>query len=404
MALLPAMTAWAEVGDEFTKNNLKYKVTSENPNTVELVGYKSQPSGALEIPASVVNGDNDYEVTSIGNSAFGATSLTSVKIPSGVTTISQWAFEYCTNLKSVIFAERSQLTILNKGAFDTCSSLMSINIPEGVTSIGDYAFNSCRSLTSINIPSSVTSIGGLAFAQTNLTSINIPSSVTSIGGQAFTSCSNLISVTFAEGSQLTNIGQSAFRYCSNLTSISIPEGVKSINDHAFSDCSNLTSFTIPKYVTSIDKAAFARCSNLASITIPESVTYIGEWAFLDCSCLASITIPKGVRWINNYAFDGCKSMEDVYCYADPTILTWSGADNSFKNNKATICHVADVDAWTEKFANVNVTFVGDLSTDINALSPAIIEGKRAVYNLAGQRIGGMAKGLNIVDGRKVMVK
>ena len=382
MALLPAMTAWAEVGDEFTKNNLKYKVTSENPNTVELVGYKSQPSGALEIPASVVNGDNDYEVTSIGNSAFGATSLTSVKIPSGVTTISQWAFEYCTNLKSVIFAERSQLTILNKGAFDTCSSLMSINIPEGVTSIGDYAFYSCRSLTSINIPSSVTSIGGLAFA----------------------SCSNLISVTFAEGSQLTNIGQSAFRYCSNLTSISIPEGVKSINDHAFSDCSNLTSFTIPKYVTSIDKAAFARCSNLASITIPESVTYIGEWAFLDCSCLASITIPKGVRWINNYAFDGCKSMEDVYCYADPTVLTWSGADNSFKDNKATICHVADVDAWTEKFANVNVTFVGDLSTGINALSPAIIEGKRAVYNLAGQRMDGMRRGLNIINGEKVWVK
>ena len=383
MALLPAMTAWAEVGDEFTKNNLKYKVTSENPNTVELTGYDGEkPTGALDIPAIVKNGGMDYEVTSIGNSAFGATSLTSVKIPSGVTTISQWAFEYCTNLKSVIFAERSQLTILNKGAFDTCSSLMSINIPEGVTSIGDYAFNNCRSLTSINIPSSVTSIGRLAFA----------------------SCSNLISVTFAEGSQLTNIGQSAFRYCSNLTSISIPEGVKSINDHAFSDCSSLTSFTIPKYVTSIDKAAFARCSNLASITIPESVTYIGEWAFLDCSCLASITIPKGVRWINNYAFDGCKSMEDIYCYADPTVLTWSGADNSFKNNKETICHVADVDAWTEKFANVNVTFVGDLSTDINALSPAIIEGKRAVYNLAGQRMDGMRRGLNIINGEKVWVK
>ena len=91
-------------------------------------------------------------------------------------------------------------TVIGDSAFFSCTSLTSITIPSSVTSIGNYAFESCTSLTSITIPSSVTSIGNYAFEScTSLTSITIPSSVTSIGNYAFYRCTNLTSINVAMG-------------------------------------------------------------------------------------------------------------------------------------------------------------------------------------------------------------
>ena len=115
----------------------------------------------------------------------------------------------------------------------------SITIPSGVTSIGDYAFSNCSALTSVTIPSSVTSIGGQAFNScVALTSITIPSSVTSIGVMAFAHCIALTSITILSG--VTSIGNIAFYNCSALTSITIPSSVTSIGSGAFSECTNLT--------------------------------------------------------------------------------------------------------------------------------------------------------------------
>ncbi len=127
--------------------------------------------------------------------------------------------------------------------------------PYTVTSIGDFAFYNCSSLTSVNIPEGVTSIGESAFHYcSSLTSVNIPEGVTSIGNCAFSNCSSLTSVTIPEG--VTSIGEYAFCYCSNLTSVTIPQGVTSIKRYAFSSCSSLTSVTIPEGVTSIGDYAF----------------------------------------------------------------------------------------------------------------------------------------------------
>jgi hypothetical protein len=154
-----------------------------------------------------------------------------------------------------------------EGAFNSCSSLTSITIPDSVTSIGDYAFESCSSLTSITIPDSVTSIGDGAFRHcSSLTSITIPDSVTSIGEDAFYDCTSLSSITIPDG--VTSIGSNAFSYCSSLTSITIPNSVVSIGGDAFYSCSSLTSITIPDSVTSIGEDAFSSCTSLASITIP----------------------------------------------------------------------------------------------------------------------------------------
>ena len=95
------------------------------------------------------------------------------------------------------FAENSQLISIGNFAFNGCSNLTSITIPNSVTSIGNSAFYNCSSLTSITIPNSVTSIGNSVFSGcSSLTSVTIPSSVNSIGSYAFSSCTNLTSVTF----------------------------------------------------------------------------------------------------------------------------------------------------------------------------------------------------------------
>ena len=207
-------------------------------------------------------------ITAIGYQFIGCTSLTSITIHSGVTSIGSGSFSGCSKLESVTFAEGSQLNSIGSSAFNDCSSLTSIEIPAGVTSIGNYAFFGCSSLTDVSFAegSQLTSIGDRAFQYCrSLTSIEIPAGVTSIGYGAFNGCSSLESVTFAEGSQLTSIGDRAFYECSSLTSIEIPAGVTSIGDYAFRDCSSLTSIEIPAGVTSIGYSAFWNCSNLETI-------------------------------------------------------------------------------------------------------------------------------------------
>ena len=166
---------------------------------------------------------------------------------------------------------------LGYAAFSDCSGLTSLTIPSSVTSIGEYAFDGCSGLTSLTIPSSVTSIGESAFEGcSGLTSLTIPSSVTSIGGSAFFGCSGLTSFTIP--SSVTSISYCAFLGCSGLTSFTIPSSVTSIGWGAFCGCSGLTSiYVYTEKLPNMGSDVFDGCdAKKCTVYVPKG-TYDDYW-------------------------------------------------------------------------------------------------------------------------------
>ena len=248
----------------------------------------------------------------------------------GLKNIPFQAFCDCANLINIEIPE--SVTSIGNYAFEKCTSLTTIKIPESVTSIGDSAFEDCISLTTMEIPESITSIGDSAFKNcTNLTTIEIPESITSIGHSTFYGCTNLTTIEIPES--ITSIGSYAFMNCTNLTTIEIPESITSIGHSTFYGCTNLTTIEIPESVTSIGGTAFEKCTSLTTIEIPESVTSIGYYTFYGCTNLTNIEIPKSVTSIEVYAFDYCPNLTTVNYMG--TIEQWNSISvNSGNQNLA----------------------------------------------------------------------
>ena len=311
---------------DFEVDGIYYNILSESDKTVEVTcrgewydSYTNEYTGRVTIPETVTYSGKTYSVTSIGGRAFDYCSgLTSVTIPNTVTTIGDHAFDECSGLKSLSIP--NSVTSIGNYAFGDCIGLTSVSIGNSVTSIGDYAFYYCSGLTSVTIPSSVTSIGNSAFYYcSGLTSVSIGNSVTSIGDYAFSGCSGLTSVTIP--SSVTEIGNYAFYYCSGLTSINVESGnsnydsrdkcnaiIETETNTLITGCQNTV---IPNSVTAIGNYAFYNCSGLTSVTIPNSVNSIGKSAFYNCTGLTSVTIPKSVNSIGEGAFYECSGLTSV---------------------------------------------------------------------------------------------
>ena len=210
---------------------------------------------------------------------------------------------YAKETLETVKIERGEIGI---SAFNSCPKLTTVELGNGVTSVGDNAFSKCTALKSINIGDGVTSIGKNAFnGCTALTNANIGSGV--IGESAFNGCTSLANVTLGNG--VTSIGKNAFLRCTALTSISIGSGVTSIESGAFNRCTALTNANIGS--GAIGASAFQDCSSLIAVTLGDGVTSIGANAFLRCTALTSMNIGSSVRTIENYAFSGCKALEEV---------------------------------------------------------------------------------------------
>ena len=224
-----------------TYNNAKYLGNAQNPYVV-LVKATSTSITSCTIHANTkVIADDAF---------FCCTGLTSITIPDGVTRIGNYAFYECSSLTSITIPD--SVTSIGQEAFRGCTGLTSITVADENTvyhSAGNCVIETasktliagCKK-SIIPTDGSVTSIGSWAFEDcTGLTSITIPDSVTSIGDFAFYNCTGLRSVTIGNG--VTNIGGSAFSRCTGLTSITIPDSVTSIGSNAFSNCTGLTNVT-----------------------------------------------------------------------------------------------------------------------------------------------------------------
>ena len=286
-------------------------------------------------------------VTSIGSCAFeDCSKLTSVEIPNRISLIGFAAFRNCESLSNITIP--NSVTSISAAAFQGCSSLTSVSMSNGVTSLGSSAFQGCTKLTSITIPNGVKIIWSDTFYNcSNLTSIVIPDGLTSIGDRAFRDCSSLTSIEIP--SSVTSIGDEAFNGCSSIKSITIPNGVTLIGEYAFYNCESLTNVIIPNTVTSIGNFAFSGCSNLLSINIPNSVTSIGKWAFYVCSSLTSVTISQKITSISEHTFCGCSSLTSINI---PDNVTSIG-DNAFDGcSSLTSINIPD-----------HVTSIGDSAFD-----------------------------------------
>lgn len=181
------------------------------------------------------------------------------------------------------------------------TDIKSVEIENGVTSIGNFAFYYCSNLNNVSIPSSIISIGEKAFGFcSKLTSVTIPASVTNIGDRAFMQCKGLTNITLSEG--LTCLGYDMFELCEGLTNVTIPSSVTNVKQGVFSECYNLTTATFSDGVSFIGNSMFYRCQSLTNVTIPSSVIKIENGAFTECYMLKNITIPSSVQSIGIGAF------------------------------------------------------------------------------------------------------
>ncbi len=214
---------------------------------------------------------------------------------------------------------------------DYCDSICSVEIGDGVTSIGEGAFEGCENLTEVTIGAGVTRIGASAFMESALSSVFIPRAVEEIGFLAF--CCLFYSgkdeivptiqqivvdpqnayFSSQDGVLYDKAQTTLIQYpgANPRTAFSISNTVTDIGYAAFYLSTHLQSITIPGTVSYIGEAAFYYCAGLQEITIPGSVASIGESTFSACSALQSVTICEGVEEIGSYAFSECTSLTTV---------------------------------------------------------------------------------------------
>ncbi len=280
-------------------------------------------NGVLNIPSEI----EGYPVTHINNNAFQyCSAITEVTLPDSLTQIGYNAFYNKDSIVKVTFG--NGLKTIYDDAFYDCDGLTSITIPDSVTAILNNAFEDCSNLTELTLGKGIYSIGNRAFYCPNLENVYYTGTVADWCDIFFNNyygyhanpifyADNLyIDGVLIEGDLVipdTATAISGYAFCNypKITSVTIPDSVTYIGDYAFYNCSGITNVIIGNGVTNIGRNAFSDCSNLSNVTLGSSVTEIEYSAFYNCTKLTSIKIPDSVTSIESSAFKNCSGLTNV---------------------------------------------------------------------------------------------
>ena len=250
------------------------------------------------------------QVTSLPTSLFqGCTSLSNVKLPSGLTQIGATAFQYTTSLKTIEIP--SSVNSIGDSAFGSgnpaqASGLTALDLSQTkITSVSGNMVRNCAGLTEVKLPSTVTQIDGNAFdGTTSLKTIEIPTGVTSIGNSAFAN-SGITALDLSK-TALTTIGNGAFANTTNLTSLMVPNTLANLSSadnttsgntistyNATFYGSGLTALDLSQTkITTINNSTFNGAASLTEVKLPSTVITIGQNAFKDTTALKTLTQEK----------------------------------------------------------------------------------------------------------------
>lgn len=194
--------------------------------------------------------------------------------------------------------------------------IKSVVINDGVTSVSDYAFYYCTNLTDVYMADSIKKIGNTAFYNCDgLTSLDIPDGVTSVGSWAFVGCNNLVSMVLPEG--VTEIRRNIFEGCNKLESVTFSDKITAIGEDAFTRCTSLTSFEIPETVTSVGKNAFAGCTALEKVIVKSKTIAFEADVFADTDIV--LTCHKGST-ADVYAQENSITVSYIPCAGEHTYV------------------------------------------------------------------------------------
>lgn len=293
-------------------NITKFVVNNDNPSFKAIDGVLYTKNGTR-----LVRFPNNYSK--------------SYTIPTGVKTISQYAFRNSEQLEEVIIPDT--VTKIGEGAFYGCSSLSKISIPQKIRAIRPYTFFNCSSLKNIKLPSKLQILGSCSFQDCkSLKTINIPKNIESITYGTFMGCEKLKKISFP--ASLYTIGSQAFKDCKSLKSLKLPKKLAYIKKGAFYSCSSLKSVSLPDNIPTVNYNTFADCTSLKSFTFGKYTNEITSHAFYGCTSLKNITIPKNIESISSSAFENSvenfKVSSENAVYSSKNGVLYNKAQTSIK--------------------------------------------------------------------------
>ncbi|MBQ8050216.1 MAG: leucine-rich repeat protein [Bacteroidaceae bacterium] len=295
----------------FTKDNVTYRVTGSN--TVEVIGCTAE--GYVNIPASVslyTTEWTNYDVTALAEGAFeGNTGLTSITLPSTITSFGDRAFSGCTGLTSFFVTMTTAPTVTASVFEGIVKANCKLYVPKDMAE--EYSDWARYFVTVVDGETFTETINGVetTFLITGETTVQLGDGAVAIptdysGAYVIPETVEHDGVTY----NVTELGRYAFNQCTSLTSVTLPEAITKIGARAFSGCSSLSSVQGMDNVTIIDQGAFAYCSSLQEIHLPEGLSIIARQAFT-YSGLAHLEIPSTLTAIYVGAFKFIPTLTSV---------------------------------------------------------------------------------------------